>query len=624
MNIDEIFYALSCKLVNYEIRKSQIKMSKDIYNLMLNGGVGLIEAPTGIGKSFAYLVAASLFARRFKKKTIVATSTINLQKQLILKDIPVIKEIFNDVVFEIALGRQNYACKRKFYSYASSIFSNIEDPKKILSQIYNGTKDEFDILGEEVFEQIKSDKDSCMGRFCPQFRNCFFFNARSRLKDADVIVTNHHLVFSDLFETSEIFDEINALIFDEAHNIEKNLTSFATLSFNFYEQADLLKNFFNIMGKLKLFELANKTIKTLDNQKAELAILANFVNYSINYDEKLEKDFLLRIIDLQQQLILDFLEYKDKVDIELGVDFKAVVDKLNANLRTLKFFIEKKDCDCVFWLEKFKDTVLFNITNLNFADLLRKNLYPKVDSVVFTSATLSINGDFSFIKNVLGIENAFEVTFKTEFDYKAQSKLIILNNIHNPQSESYINDISALVLSVAGQIHKGILVLFTSYKILNEVYSNTNNQLTKFGYKVLKQGLFDNYNMQKVFFENKTILFGVNSFWEGVDIKGDNLSCVIITKLPFEVPTHPIEQAKYEFLQKNGQNAFLNYSLQKAILKFKQGFGRLIRTKNDTGFIIIADNRVLTKSYGKIFLKSLPDVAVEISNIEDLSLDPNH
>lgn len=624
MNIDEIFDALSLKLKNYEIRKSQIKMSKDIYNLMLNSGVGLIEAPTGIGKSFAYLVAASLFARLFKKKTIIATSTINLQKQLILKDIPLIKEIFNDVVFEIALGRQNYACKRKFYSYASSIFSNIEDPKKILSQIYNGTKDEFDILGEEVFEQIKSDKDSCMGRFCPQFRNCFFFNARAKLKDADVIVTNHHLVFSDLFETSEIFDVIDTLIFDEAHNIEKNLTSFATLSFNYYEQADLLKNFFNIMGKLKLFELANKTIKTLDNQKAELAMLANVVNYSVNYDEKLEKDFLLHIIDSQQQLIFDFLEYKDKVDIELGVDFKAVVDKLNTNLKTLKSFIEKNDCACVFWLEKFKDTVLFNITNLNFADLLRKNLYPKVSSVVFTSATLSINGDFSFIKNVLGIENAFEITFKTEFDYKAQSKLIILNNIHNPQSESYINDISALVLTVAGQIHKGTLVLFTSYKVLNEVYNITNAQLTKFGYKVLKQGLFDNYNMQKVFFENKTILFGVNSFWEGIDIKGDNLSCVIITKLPFEVPTHPIEQAKYEFLQKNGQNAFLNYSLQKAILKFKQGFGRLIRTKNDTGFIVIADNRVLTKSYGKIFLKSLPDIAVEISNIEDLSLDLNH
>ncbi len=262
--------------------------------------------------------------------------------------------------------------------------------------------------------------------------------------------------------------------------------------------------------------------------------------------------------------------------------------------------------------------MLFNVTNLNFSELLRKNLYPKVGSVIFTSATLSINKDFSFIKSILGIENAFEKTLRTEFDYKKQVKLIVIDNIGKPQSSHYVDDIANLISKAALYINKGTLVLFTSYKILNEVYNKTNALLSELGYNVLKQGYLDNYNMQKVFFKTKTILFGVDSFWEGIDISGDNLSCVIITKLPFEVPTHPIEKAKYANLTQQGKNAFIDYSLQKAILKFKQGFGRLIRTKKDTGYIIIADNRVLKKSYGKVFLKSLPEVDIEIKNAEDL------
>jgi len=623
MSIDEVFEVLSSRVENYEKRQSQIEMSKDIYNLMINGQIGLIEAPTGIGKSFAYLVACSLFARNFKKKIVIATSTINLQKQLILKDIPVIKGIFKDVVFDIALGRQNYACKRKFYTYASSIFSNIEDPKAFLSNLKHGTKDEFDFWQENIFEQIKSDKDSCMGRFCPHYRSCFFFGARSRLKDADIIVTNHHLVFSDLFEIGEVFDAIDVLIFDEAHNIEKNLTSFATLTFNFYDQLNLTKNFFSVIGKLRLFELITKVTQTMDKLKDELISLANIVDYSNTYDEKYAKKFLIRILDLQKQIIFDFVNYKDKVDIELGVDFKALVDKISLNLKILESFLSQNYEEAVYWLEKFKDIVLFNITNLNFADLLKKNLYPKLDSVVFTSATLSINSDFSFIKGILGIDKAFEKTFKTEFDYKSQVKLIIVNNTHDPQNNGYIDDISTLILKVAEQIHKGTLVLFTSYKTLNEVHNKTNDDLKKLGYTVLKQGVSDNYNMQKVFFKSKTILFGVNSFWEGIDIKGENLSCVIMTKLPFEVPTHPVEKAKYVSLEKKGQNAFLNYSLHKAVLKFKQGFGRLIRTKDDTGFIIIADNRLLKKPYGKVFLNSLPEVIIETKSVEDLSLNLN-
>lgn len=624
MSIDEIFKILSKKIDNYEKRQSQIEMSKDIYNLMLDGQIGLIEAPTGIGKSFAYLVASSLYARNFKKKIVIATSTINLQKQLILKDIPAIKEIFNDIVFDIALGRQNYACKRKFYAYAFSIFSNIDDPKALLSNLKHGTKDEFDFWQDGIFEQIKSDKDSCMGRFCPQYRNCFFFNARSKLKDADIIVTNHHLVFSDLFEIGEIFDAIDVLIFDEAHNIEKNLTSFATLSFNFYDQLNLVRNFFSIIGKLSLFELITKSTQIMEKLKDELANFANIVDYSTTYDEKYAKDFLIMVLELQKQLVFDFVNYKDKIDIELGVDFKALIDKLNANLKILELFLNQNHKEAVYWIEKFKDIVLFNITNLNFADLLKKNLYPKLDSVIFTSATLSINGDFSFIKSILGIDKAFEKTFKTEFDYESQAKLIIVNNIRDPQNDGYTDDISALVLKVATQLNKGTLVLFTSYRTLNEVYDKTNETLKTLGYTVLKQGLNDNYNMQKFFFKNKTILFGVNSFWEGIDIKGDNLSCVIMTKLPFEVPTHPIEKAKCASLEKKGQNAFLNYSLYKAVLKFKQGFGRLIRTKYDTGFIVIADNRVLKKTYGKVFLRSLPQVIIETKSIDELSLNLKH
>ncbi len=624
MDINEIFKVLSLKLENYEKRPSQIELSKDIYELMVDGKIGLLEAPTGIGKSFAYLIAASLFVKNFEKKVVIATSTINLQRQLILKDIPVIKKIFNDINFDIALGRQNYACKRKFYTYAFSIFSNIEDPKQFLSNIKNGTKDEFEMLGDNVFEQIKSDKDSCMGRFCPQFRNCFFFNARSRLHDADIIITNHHLVFSDLFDVAEIFDCIDVLIFDEAHNIEGNLTSFATVSFNFYDQANMIKNFFGIAGKIRLFELINKATKILDDQKLELSNLSNTIEYSANYGDEFAAQMLMRIYDLQEQLTFEFINYKEKVDIELGVDFKAIIDKLNLNLKVLNLFIKKQDSESVFWIEKFKDIVLFNITNLNFAQILKDKLYPKVASVIFTSATLSVNDNFNLIKNILGIQDPFEKIFKTEFDYKSQAKLIVLEGINSPNTKDYIDDLTNVILSVAKQLHKGILVLFTSYKVLNNVYMQTSDELSVLGYRILKQGMLDNYNMQEYFFKGKTILFGVNSFWEGIDIRGDNLSCVIITKLPFEVPTHPIEKAKYETFAKSGQNAFLNYSLQKAILKFKQGFGRLIRTKNDKGIIIIADNRVLTKSYGKAFINSLPDVAIEIKSSHNLSLDLNH
>lgn len=623
MEIGIIFDSLSKSLHGYEKRNSQIKMSEDLYKLMLKGGFGLIEAPTGIGKSLAYLVAASLSAKQFKQKCIIATSTINLQKQLILKDIPVIKAFFPDLTYEIALGRQNYVCLRKFYNYTTSLFSAIDNTRSFLSDIEYGTKEEFDGLGEGVFDLIKSDKDSCKGRFCSHFKDCFFFKARSKLKDADIIITNHHLVFSDFLDSGEIFDVSDILIFDEAHNIEKNLTGFATLTFNFYEQQDLIKNFFNIMSKFKLYELSSKITPISESLKEELNKISVFVNYAVGYENLNMAQNISRVMYLQESLVFEFINFKQQVEIEFEPDFNSMIEKLNANLNILKAFTDDNN-KTVLWLEKLKDIVTFNITNLNIDLLLKNKLYPKLKTIIFLSATLSTNGNFSFIKNMLGIESACEKTFETEFDYKHQAKLILLEDIHDPGNDQYTKDIANLIESVANKIDKGILVLFTSYKMLLNAYDQTHQNLDKLGFRVLKQGTLDNYNMQKLFFTAKTILFGVNSFWEGIDIKGDNLFCVIITKLPFEVPTHPIERAKYEHLKQLGQDAFLSYSLQKAILRFKQGFGRLIRTHSDRGFIIIADNRVLKKFYGKRFLNALPDVKIETTSLDRLNLSLDH
>ena len=640
LSIEEIFGRIQKIFKDFEERKEQIKLSKEIENCLEEGKFGIFEAPTGTGKSLAYLIPSILYAKKHSLKVVVSTNTINLQRQLLEKDLPVLKNII-DFDAKVALGRSNYLCKRK----TDSIFEkgnlflfedgSYEKLKSFVNSTKTGVKAELftsaNAIDEALWESVASTSLTCAHTKCPYYKNrCFYYKARASLESADLIVANHHIVLSDaLVKEAGVLPDYDAIIFDEAHNLEKNATNYFTQTVSTVEISKLLDRLYMKKKRKEtglLSEVAEDKKKTecvneLKKVKEAIEEVLEFFGglkedeITVNAENFYEfKPHINILSDTVYNLSLKLKHWKDNVDIS------AVAQSLSDYSNALNLFFENESSD-IKWIKKTQTYVRFNITPLSISEALRENIYERAKSIIFTSATISVNGNFDFFKKTVGVDNANEFIAKNSFDYDSTSKLVITSDTPFPDSPEYANTLSKCIVSIAKgikDVDAGALILFTSYRMLNETYELSCEKLENLGFVVLRQGDFDNFETLKEFKKNRSFLFATSSFWEGIDVKGDALSIVFITRLPFEVPNTPVESSRYEVMKRQGVNAFFEYSLPKAVLKFRQGFGRLIRDKNDRGVILVTDSRIIRKTYGKVFVDSLPKLKKEVVKTNEI------
>jgi ATP-dependent DNA helicase DinG len=624
---------------DYEFRPQQAEMAKAVTHAIRQKSHLIVEAGTGVGKSFAYLVPAIDFAVSSKKKAVISTNTISLQEQLVRKDIPFLSGI---LPFEfkhcLVKGRSNYLCLRRLDRLLSSKTDLLESKEEaanlqlILSWskiTVDGSLSDFEAEPErKVWERVCCEHDTCMGKQCAHRDACFLMKARRNMQEADLLVVNHHLFFSDLaLRQSEwaLLPDHSCVVFDEAHTIEDVATEHLGAEISNYRVKYLLDSLYNPSKKKGL--LASIKDAGLKDAVAEARKASDkFFNEASDW---LGKDPIRRVrspdfIEDSLSAPLNDLRgsLKDRAkrsrSKEEEIDLKYYMTRVEGLLDILSVFMEQKMEDYVYWSEvsgkRFRRTAL-DCAPINIAPTLEDMLFSRVDTVVLTSATLSTDGNFEFIKSRLGIKKASEKLLGSPFDYEKNVKIFIPRKMPDPNDyvrykEEVVKKVKEYVTRTEGRA----FVLFTSYRFMDDVYEETAGYFADIGIPVLKQGLgLPRTKMLEAFKRDVgSVIFGVDSFWTGVDVPGEALGNVIITRLPFAVPDHPISEARMDRIKQEGGDPFSQYSLPQAILKLKQGFGRLIRTKNDSGIVVILDSRILHKPYGRKFLSALPKCEIII------------
>ena len=624
----------------YEDRPQQIEMAKTILGCLNNDEHLLIEAGTGTGKSAAYLLASLLWIKQNGGPIIVSTRTKNLQDQLLEKDIPQLLKLFPKDNFQLMLlkGRSNYVCLKRFELVVQNILlSRSKEAYKVLplltwlTQTIDGDISELHSSIEKRYSnQINSEADLCNGEMCSEFGTCFIQHVRRQAKYADCVIANHALVFTDLANDSKLLPPATRMILDEAHNIEESVTEAFSQQVNYALFVDVLKELdqlANFPGYQKLsdrlrtdaremFLLFSDIIRTrvpnaLDTNRA---LLMSLIRESGEWGglEILKITIGKTIARLTQDLEIHFTDLDNDKHVEilaLGGRLKKIV--------TILGDVWETDLSMISWASIIPGKEPYNVqvqaAPVNIGELLQENLFSTRTSLILTSATLTVNHTFDYIKQRLGIDRNVEQKFLfhelgSPYDYKEAMLCTIPDDLTYPGEKEYILHLAEFLSDVFMHMQGRTLVLFTSYNMMERTYRIARELAGDNGINILCQGTHGSRRSLVSRFKStrRTVLFGTSSFWEGVDIQGEALSCVVIVKLPFAVPTDPIVQARSEYVTQNEGNAFMDYAVPQAVIKFKQGIGRLIRSHKDRGVVILIDERVFTKQYGKVFLKSLP------------------
>lgn len=646
---------LSTLFPYYEARDSQIEMLASVAECFNEKKLTIAEAGTGVGKSIAYLLPAFQWAIDNEERVVISTNTINLQHQLIEKDIPLVKKILGtDKEAALIKGRSNYLCLRKYYEALNENSLFAEDGKGIellrewVVITKTGDKADLPMLPDySVWNDVCSESDYCLGLYCAYREKCFVIKARKNAASASVLVVNHHLLFADLsarnegagFNGTAVLPKFSYTIFDEAHNIEASATSLFsyTLSKGF-----IFKSFKQLYSRNRgrIWGIHSFIMDNAGAHEKKAAEIPHMIADTINLFEELEKEaenllmgkqnLKIERTPLFENLFEKILAFKKQLsgiygildDVAQNIDVEPENDPrvyelflIKARLKELIFKTEillDSDSDTyVNWIEKGR-TTSFISTPLDVSEILQETVYNKIKSIAFTSATLSIKKQFDFWKKRVGLldcgRETTENSFDSPFDYSKQVMIAVPTDMVSPQDPKYAKELSDFALNMILMAEGGALILFTSYSMLIEVYNNVKDKITGAGITLLRQGEIDRFKIQKIFNEDvKSVLFATDSFWEGIDSPGDTLKLLIICRLPFKVPTDPVIKAKLDKIEKEGGRSFTDYSLPEAVIKLKQGFGRLMRRKTDRGVVVITDNRIITKSYGEIFLSSLPE-----------------
>ncbi len=602
----------------YEHRPQQIEMAAAVEKSLRDKAHLIVEAGTGVGKSLAYLVPLVLWTREGNVRAVVATYTKALQQQLVDKDLPFLKNVLGDFRYALCVGGENYLCLRRFdYLRIGNLYeqNEIEPLNRLFAwstMTKTGLRSELETEPlPGLWAKACRQADLCFGKDCSYYKDCFYLKAKSIEQQAHILVANHHLFFADMATGGNVLPQFKAVVFDEAHQVEDVATDYLGVEVTNFSVKYLLDTL--------LSQRTRKGLLTrLTVQDAEVQILRGMVdglrvvsdNFFLNLHPFLSKEPALRI--RQRNIVPDILseplmELRDSL-LELTPDsqeeeleVKAFAARAQSLASAVRINLDQSAEGFVYWAERENLRYRLVASPIDVAGTLRENLFGKADTVILTSATLSAAGAFTYIKNRLGLDAPTELQLDSPFDFEKQALLYIATGLDDQQASGYQERFDAELKSVLTITRGRTLVLFTSYGQLRKSAETLRKELPELGF--LCQGEMPAYRLIEQFKSvPRAVLMGTASFWQGIDIPGEALQCVVIAKLPFAVPDEPIVEARMERLK----NPFFEYQVPQATLLFRQGFGRLIRTKTDRGAVVVLDSRIMTKIYGKSFLKSIP------------------
>jgi len=608
---------LASSWADYEYRLSQIDMAEKVNHAFEEDDIVLIEAGTGTGKTLAYLLPALLS----KRKTVVSTGTKNLQEQIFDKDIPFVRRHLGRGFKAACLkGRENYLCLYRYKSFirepgfilaGETVF--FDTLRRWAETTLTGDRAELADLPDEflTWSDLSAPGDRCLGGKCPDFKECFLQKARRNAAAADLVVVNHHLFMADLAVRGKGYGEVipsyEAVIFDEAHQLEEVATQYFGLSVSSWRLAELNRDASRALLRAKKMTAGlNKALTLIKHQADSLA--RNFFPREGEFELWTEDDPVmdrLRRFGAEVVVGLDNIASRIEAAAKQDEELEALALRARNISSELSFITDGRDSGYVYWAERRPAGVFLRASPIEVGPFLQEKLYARGLPLVFTSATLAAEKSFNYFKERLGIlPEAEGFILDSPFDFHHQALFYVPRNMPSPLSDQFLDALTSEIEQLLNLSRGRAFVLFTSYRNLNYVAERLPERLT---WSCLIQGQAPRSVLLNRFREETdSVLLATQSFWQGVDVPGESLSAVIIDKLPFSPPERPLVKARMEKLRQEGFDPFINYQVPEAIITLKQGLGRLIRTRTDHGLLAVLDTRIVTRHYGKKFLGSLP------------------
>ncbi|HEX8890846.1 MAG TPA: ATP-dependent DNA helicase [Pyrinomonadaceae bacterium] len=627
----------------YEYRPGQVQMAEAVLHAFEEKRHLIVEAGTGTGKTLAYLVPAIAAATARGQRVIISTGTKNLQEQLMEKDIPFLQNVLPRKFSAAYMkGRANYACLQRIRrAETSPVLEGLDEldyfdeVRQWARESQTGDRAELVTLPENLsfWRHIDARSEICLGQKCPDWDACYITRMRQRATDADIVIVNHHLFFADLAlrksEYGQVLPDYSAVIFDEAHLIEDVAAEYFGAQVSSYQLEDLVRD-------ISLLPITNVDVnKELTRTASRLTRFAD--NFWMGFREGRGEEGRSPILPgtFARKKTNGEIEATPLGDAYLGLDgalgrlettLDAIpeqpleVENLLRRVRQirfdLQFIVAGDERTFVYWLERRGRGIFLRASPIDVSGLLQDKLFERVETVVLTSATLASAGNFNFIRERLGLDEADDLQAPSSFDYESQAVLYLPQRMPDPRSPQFADAAASEVIKILKATEGRAFVLSTSFAGMNALYERVADEID---YPCFLQGTASKAGLLEKFRETQNaVLFATASFWQGVDVRGRQLSCVIIDKLPFAVPSDPVVAARQRYIDDQGGSSFYEYSVPQAIISLKQGLGRLIRSTTDRGVLAILDPRLRTKAYGRLFLESLPPCKVT-SNIEDLA-----
>jgi ATP-dependent DNA helicase DinG len=630
----------------YEFRRGQLQMAQAVEEALEEKRHLIVEAGTGTGKTLAYMLPVI----RSGKRVIISTGTKNLQEQLFFKDVPALERaLFPDGDRKLSVcymkGRNNYLCRKKLFDLTDQpVLSGLEEIEQYRAiaawekTTRTGDRAELAELPEAsaLWYKLDARSDTCLGQKCKEYDRCFITEMRRRAAESDIIIVNHHLFFADLSIKLEaegapdagVLPECGAVIFDEAHELEDIAGNYFGISVGNLRMDELTRDVEHLLQREKLYTpQMSGAIQSLRERSQLFFSLLPASEGRFAFDSRREfleengEEFIALNHSLSR-LGAELEQLPQKPEEVFALTRRAL--QLQVQLR---FVMEDEDPNTVFWIERRgfrgaggtrrksssfteekssggRSNVFLQATPIEVGQILRECLWSKLETSVLTSATLAVGGGFDYIRQRLGLDHARELIVASHFDYESQAILYVPPDLPDPRTPQFAAEAAGVIRRLLEITRGRAFVLFTSYAQMNDIYERLLGQLD---FPLLKQGDAPKSALLEEFrLTPHAVLFGTSSFWQGVDVQGEQLSCVIIDRLPFAVPSDPVVAARVKAIDAGGGNAFFEYQVPSAVITLKQGFGRLIRSLHDRGLLALLDNRILKKQYGRVFVESLP------------------